>query len=239
MKKKPTKQQFRISLSVFYTFVMTKIGFMLRDLEQFIGYGITEEKLNDLKAKAKAFSDIPTDQELLGIQITATQAKDAAGTELRDAISDTMVRVANKFGTHSGTFRKFGISGVSELDGGQLSYAGKRVHRVAGSLLTALESEGLTPEALDEFGQLVEQFEEALFTKEDAIADRDIATEDRVTKANEVYKLLSKYCDTGKRIWESENEAKFNDYVIYNTPSGTDDKDAEPESEAPGAAMPQ
>jgi hypothetical protein len=35
-----------------------------------------------------------------------------------------------------------------------------------------------------------------------------------------LYLLLSKYSETGKDIWAEVSEAKYNDYVIYNTLSG-------------------
>lgn len=106
------------------------------------------------------------------------------------------------------------------LDGGKLSYVARRVHRVASNLLTELESEGLTQEILDELTTRLETYEQALASQKDAIADRDIATENRVEKANEIYDLLVKYCNTGKQIWEDTNQAKYNDYIIYDTPTG-------------------
>jgi MinD-like ATPase involved in chromosome partitioning or flagellar assembly len=32
-----------------------------------------------------------------------------------------------------------------------------------------------------------------------------------------------KYADTGKDIWITKSEAKYNDYIIYDIPSGTDE----------------
>jgi hypothetical protein len=37
---------------------------------------------------------------------------------------------------------------------------------------------------------------------------------------NVLYAELVKLCNTGKDIFYSLNEAKYNDYVIYNTPTG-------------------
>ncbi len=227
MRKKVVTVKFNIALSVLYTFAMAKVGFMLRDLSEFIKYGVSEEKLNALKAMLTDFADIPTDEELLGDQISATQGKDEAGVLLRDAVSEIMQRVANKFGSQSGKYRKFGASAISDLDGGTLSLTGRRVLRVAQSMLPELESEGLTQEILDELSTRLEAYDQALNIQEDAVADRDIATENRVEKANEIYKLLVKYCNTGKKIWEDTNEAKYNDYVIYDTPTGKPKDDKE------------
>ena len=237
MRKKPPKISFKISLNVFYTFGMGKLSFMRRDLAEFTQFGITAEKLDALEALLSAFVEIPTDEELLGNQVTTTQQKDELAGQLRDGISAIMTRVENKYGYHSGTYRKFGISGVSVLDGGSLSYSGRRVHRVASGLLAEMGSEGLTQEILDGLKSLIDNFDLALAAQEDAIANRDIATENRLEKANAIYDLLVKYCETGKRIWENTNEAKYNDYVIYNTPSGADDT-SEPEIPSPEPTAP-
>lgn len=52
------------------------------------------------------------------------------------------------------------------------------------------------------------------------IGERDILQEDRVEDGNEIYSLLIKYTQTGQDIWETSDVAKYNDYVVYNTPSG-------------------
>ena len=47
-----------------------------------------------------------------------------------------------------------------------------------------------------------------------------IATEKRVEELNALYALVIKYAGIGQDIFYEENEAKYNDYVIYDTPSG-------------------
>lgn len=91
---------------------------------------------------------------------------------------------------------------------------------VAPDFLAELAEEGLTSEILEDLRKLLVLYDTALANQEDAIANRDIAAENRTEKANEIYTLIVKYCDTGKRIWETKNVAKYNDYVIYDTPSG-------------------
>jgi len=52
------------------------------------------------------------------------------------------------------------------------------------------------------------------------ISDRDVATEDRTEILNVLYRLLTKYAGIGQDIFSETDEAKYNDYVIYDTPSG-------------------
>lgn len=69
--------------------------------------------------------------------------------------------------------------------------------------------------------RLQKAFDQAIADCDDAIADREIATEERTEKANLLYADLVKLCTFGKEIWAHSNEAKYNDYVIYNTPTGS------------------
>lgn len=57
------------------------------------------------------------------------------------------------------------------------------------------------------------------------VSDRDIATENRIEALNALYALVMKYAGTGQDIFYEENEAKYNDYVIYDTPSGLPPRD--------------
>lgn len=220
MKKKIPALIFNIKLGILITLVQAKLSFMRRDQDKFIVYGITAEKLSDLEESLEIFANIESDDELVGLQVLATQKKDNEAEKLRSVINSHLTRAANKFGINSGKYRKFGATAVSELFGGDLSYFARRVHRVSNGFLSELADEGLTAELLEDFYLLIKSYEKSLADQEDAMADRDIATETRTEMANEIYTTLVKYCDTGKRIWESTNAAKYNDYVIYDTPGG-------------------
>ena len=228
MKKKPATQIFKIRLGVFYTYMKTKLSFIKRDSAEFLKQGVNEEKIAEVEALLAEYSEIPTDDELIGAQMNATAEKDSARDKLRASISEIIDRAASKYGANSGHYRKFGIYTLSELDGGELSTGARRVLRVGTSLLSELASEGLTQEMLDAVKENNLIFDKALAAQEDAISDREIAADMRIEKANYIYGLMSKYCEKGKRIWVSTNQAKYNDYVIYDTPSG---KPEEPNSD--------
>ena len=86
---------------------------------------------------------------------------------------------------------------------------------------------GLTNVHIKELKALATDFDDAMEAQSDAIADREIGTMERTSIANEIYAEISRICDTGKGIWKDVNEAKYNDYIIYNTHG------AKPEEETP------
>lgn len=230
MKKKVVKLIFDIKLSVFILLAKAKIAFMRRDITEFDKFGIKEVNLAALETLVNALQALPTDEELLGDQTLATEQKDALEEPLREKIRDIMTRAKNKYGEGSARYRKFGVTDISQQEGGPLIFTAGRVKRVATSLLTDLASEGLTQDHIDALDDNTTAYDQKFGEKEDAISARDVATEDRAEKANAIYRLLVKYCETGKRIWVGKNEAKYNDYIIYDTPSG------EPEEETPPKA---
>ncbi|MFC2093968.1 hypothetical protein ACFLSV_08725, partial [Bacteroidota bacterium] len=73
---------------------------------------------------------------------------------------------------------------------------------------------------LTELETKCQTLEDALDEQADAIADRDIATEDRIETGNALYDKLINYCSFGQQIWIETDEAKYNDYIIY-TSSGS------------------
>lgn len=45
------------------------------------------------------------------------------------------------------------------------------------------------------------------------------STEERIELSNKLYSYVVKYTNFGKLIWEYTSEARYNDYIIYSTPS--------------------
>ncbi len=188
---------------------------MVRDIDEFAKFGVSLENINELKALLQSYIEIPSDDELLGDQINMTGEKDARAVIVREEISALMKKAENRYGKESAAYRKFGVSGTSRLNGWKLGHKGKRALRVAEGQLAELAEVGVTAGVLARLNEAITAYEQALEAQSDAFADRLIATEIRTEKANEIYLLLVKHCDTGKKIWENRNVAKYNDYIIY------------------------
>jgi hypothetical protein len=220
MKKKSQPINFKIKLTNLPLWAKVKLNFIRRDIDEFGNYGVSDEKISELNSLIKSYDDYPTDVEFLGNQMVATEVKNIQAEKIRLSITWIIIRVKNKFGTHSPRYRRFRITKASKLRGWDLYFSAKRVLRIAHKYLPELAQEGLTNSVLDEFNDQIILYDQTLIQQEDTISDRDFATEDRNRLANEIYSMTVKYCDIGKRIWESTSEAKYNDYIIYNTPSG-------------------
>jgi hypothetical protein len=177
-------------------------------------FGITEEIINAIETKREEFADMPTDEEMSGIMVSATEDKNTKANELRKAIRKVTIRVQNKYGNRSGEYRRFGVNDLSRMSDPDLYKCGKRVHRVGTSMLADLQSEGLTQEILDDVLAKTNEFDDAIDAQDDAVRERDLQVERRIELGNAIFEELQKISNTGKAIWQDENEAKYNDYVI-------------------------
>ncbi len=224
MSQKEITHKFSFSYSILVQVVKEKLQFVLRDMVKFNEFGILEEHVNDTKQKNENFENMPTDNELVGAQAIATEAKTARREEVIEKIAKIMRRVKNRFGIGSAIYNRFGTHDLTKMNDAKLLMCSKQVIRVSRLYLSELASEGLTEEIIVDLETSRKAFDKTNETQSNAIAERDIVTESRAISANEIYDRLVKYCDTGKDIWKDVNHAKYNDFILYNTPTGTSDE---------------
>ena len=201
-------------------YVSNLVGFMTRDITEFANWGIDAADITALETLGNEFEVFPTDDEFKADVGIATEDKDAEADRLRLGIRNITTRAEIKFGDNSAKYRKFGVIGMNKLNDRDLLVCSRRVVHVGAGYLAELASEGLTQQMLDDLSALAQVFEGSLNALKDAIAERDIKTEERRLKGNDLYSFVVKYCNYGKQIWESVSEAKYNDYVIYQTEEG-------------------
>ena len=220
MKKKEIYRAFNFSDAVLVTKGKEKIAFMRRDTEKFAAYGILASEIDALEQKILQFSDKVTDFEILGDQSNSTALKNILGDELRSAIRDIMTRVQLVFKPVSSQYKKFGTEMLFSQSDIDLLFTSRRVVRVGYFFLSQLAPKGITETTLAEIVTLGNNFETAMIDLRIEIKDRDIMQEDNVAAANEIYETLVCYTNTGQSMWSDINITKYNDYIIYNTPTG-------------------
>lgn len=220
MKKKEVLRLFTFSDAVLITKTREKIAFIRRDIVEFEKFGVSPANVLDLENKVNVFADNATDVESLSNQTEVTTAKDVKAEVLRVAIRDIMIRAELKFGVSSAKYRKFGADALSRQTDAELAMTGKRVVRVGNILLAELADKGLTPALLAALQTITHDFEVLVIDTRIKVGERDIQQEARVEIANAIYSVLVTYTNTGQTIWATSNVAKYNDYIVYNTPTG-------------------
>ncbi len=217
MKKQATNREYNFPDADLYAQCLERIKNIRRDLKEFEEYAYGEAKLEDFEKLVKGFADLPSDDELLGDQMVATQKKNEAREALKTAIRSVMTRVASKYNPKSGRYRKFGTYKMNDMSDPKLLLCSFRVVRVGESLLPFLEETGLKQEHLDRVRQASKAFENSIHIQQDKVSDRDIAVEKRIDIGNQLYRELVFVCNIGKDIWAEKNKAKYENYTIYES----------------------
>jgi hypothetical protein len=200
-------------------YVSNLIQTITRDAEKFEEYGVTVANITAFESLGNSFEVFPPDTFYQGDVGIATEDKDKKREELLLATRKITNRALVKWGQNSPQYKKFGVKGISEMTDREVLAVSRLVALTAVSFLTQLSGEGLTQAVLDNYEDLLGEFENALNNMNNAIENRDMKTIERITLGNQLYALVSRYCTFGKTIWENVNEAKYNDYIIYTSVS--------------------
>ena len=214
-----SKRNYNMSDAELCMFTSNLCVTMTRDLTDLADFGITAPKIAALKALGDAFEILPTDEVLLAYVIAATEAKTVKSEAIKETIRDMITRCQVKWGADSWQEKSLGVKGMNKYTDDSLLVASNRVHAQMTTFLTELADTGLTQAMLDAMEDLNEEFEVAKNAQFTKVAEREDKAETRITKGNEIYALISTYCEIGKRVYAKSNPAKYNDYVIYTSTS--------------------
>lgn len=188
-----------------------------RDLQLFIQYGYSADRLKGFRSLCEQFHQLPDDDELVGDQMIGTEKKNQAAEKLKTAIRSLMTRVAMKYHDRTGRYRKFGTAKLGDMSDPQLLFCGRRVARVARQQLDFLADVGLNENVIRRVTDACSDFENALNIQQDKIHDRDISVERRMEQGNKLYLELVVLCDIGKDIWAERDRIKYDQYCIYES----------------------
>jgi hypothetical protein len=196
------------------------ISFVLRDITEFAAYAVTVVIVTTYTNKVNAFEEYPTDIELKGAQRVKTEAKDAMRETILGSGRGVLARVSTVYAEGSAMYDSFGLKGMNGMSDSELLVSVRRAARVANDNLAALAGTGIDAAFITALLAECQAFEDAIKEQKDAIAARDMATEERIEMGNAIYENMMDWCGYGQAIWAETSEAKFNDYVIYNSSGG-------------------
>ena len=220
MKKNPVTRNYLFPDAVLKQKADEFINLLDRDIVEFTDRGYSPAKKTELIDARNAVEDFPSDEQLEAIKIDLTNQKDAARSALEKTMRTILNMAENTFGFGSAKHREFGASDVSRQPDAELVRNARIMFATAEKYLAELQNEGLTQEKIATLIAQRETLDLAIDAQAKGISDRDVATEDRIEVLNTLYSLLTKYAGIGQDIFFETDEAKYNDYIIYDTPSG-------------------
>lgn len=220
MKKEQAVRIFRLTDAVLKQKADEYIALLDRDFMEFADRGYNAAKKAELVAARDTVESFPNDEQLESIKMNLTERKDAARKALEKTMRSIFNMAENVFGQYSAKHREFGDAMISQQSDAEIVRVAKIMSFTAEKYLAELSTEGLTREKIDTLISQRNALDVAIDAQAQGISDRDLTTEGRVEALNVLYQLLIKYAGIGQDIFYETNEAKYNDYIIYDTPSG-------------------
>lgn len=220
MRKSEVTPQFQMSFGDLMQLGDKADDLMERDAAELLPYGVDATYRTDTATLTDDLKNFPTDEELQAEVSEKTETKNLSADAVKVFIRSVMVRAKAAFGEASAKYRRFGTKGMDDLADNDLLKCGKRVVRVATFFQVPLAAKGLTPAMITDLDGKVTTFDNDIDAQDDAIRQRDNATEDRIELGNALYAKIVELFDYGKDYWVTRDEAKYNDYVIYDQPAG-------------------
>ena len=213
MKNFEQKAKFQFSYEELYQKSYALISLMERDLVEFEKLNLGNEQLVAFQVKVESYNNILYDEELLNEVMLRTKAKQMLAESLREVIKSIAFKAELRWGRQDVKFRPFNKGSISKMKDLELSNYARLVARMAEKFLPELKSVGLTFEEIEDLSELQELFVVSMDRIYIAQTERDIATQERVIQANVLYDNFRRIRMIGKMIWETRDEARYNDYA--------------------------
>ncbi len=185
-----------------------------RDQNEFIDYGFTPERLSAIQGLREEYSNIETDIEMSSDITDATFTRNEKRSDLETALRSLGTRLENKGDFSIGFMNKVTIPSMTKISDDQLVRSGKQVVKNVATKLDVLAEVGITEVYLNGISDKITLFDQAIDDKVAAELAREVKTAERIEKGNQLYAELVKLANTGKDIWYTVNEAKYNDYLL-------------------------
>lgn len=185
------------------------------DIDDLAIYGVTEAKVEEFKNLYREFASY----EILVMSYARinhkTEVKRALFSDLKDSIKKMALRFQLKWGKKSAQYKKLGLNGMQNLIDDSTIALARRVLEQMRLNFEELTEDGLTENMVIDFENLIIDAEAAKNEQNNALTEKEVKTYERIKKGNELYSLVVKYCEIGKRVYAKKSHPKYKNYLIY------------------------
>jgi hypothetical protein len=188
---------------------------MTRDESQFLEKGVTTDDKDALELLINDFALFPNDDYYRADISLAVQNKDNIRADMLIKIRNIINCVVIKWGEGSPQYKKFGAAKISNFNDKAFLTTVREIVTFATNYLADLTPVGLTLAMINALSIAADNFYTKLIAVKNSQEARDLKTQERILKGNEIYNFVSKYCSIGKIIWYDINEVKYSEYLIY------------------------
>lgn len=185
-------------------------------IDDFLVFGITPDKISEFNDLIENLKEFPTDSFCKNKISVCTEEKNILREQVMAKIRSMALRVEAEWGNKSPKYNRLETGSLTRLNDSMLLVTAGNVHSKMGEYLPDLAAQGLTPSLLNDFANLINQFDLSLKALADAITERDERKIERLKRGNELYTMVLKYCNYGKQLYEKTSPAKYKHFLIYS-----------------------
>ena len=201
---------------------LEKIAFAERDATELLTVGVTAVWVSDFETRVLTFGAMPTDTIELGEQKEATEEKEVDADMVKDKLKELRSAAKRALGEKSNDYGQFGFINLDNFKDSDLLKIALVVPALTTKHAVILATKGWLAADNTELNTLLTTFVSGIQNQVLEIGSRDSAAAVRVNEGNEVFNLLNnELCEAGKGYWRTISEAKYNDYLLFNTESGS------------------
>ena len=167
-------------------------------------------------SEAREFIDTKSGKYYIYILAMAREELIEQRNVVLDTVSSLGIRFELIWGSKSDNFKQLGLTAVKKLDNEKLIVIAKNLILSATNHLAELSATGLTQTMLDDYSIIIANFE----TKNQEMTQMKLArygiTNLRISRGNELYRQVIKYCNLGKTIHAGKDYSKYKQYIFYS-----------------------
>ena len=216
---------FSLSFADLVTTAINKSAYFTRDLTDLTPRGITEARITALDAKRTAFVNAPSIISERETTVTGFADRDTQATVLRVAIREIRGIAQNTFGSKSPKYKGFDIMGLSTLSPMDLYIQSGNVVVKGNASIALMGPKGLTVAMLANVTTQANSLLALISATPILTTNSEQATANRHTLANDLFTELTDMCQTAHTYYESRDELKAANYIIYDVASKVVDRD--------------
>lgn len=190
-----------------------------QDTAELSPFGIDQKRLDRIKVLRNQFNTLDSDKVYRADLKIATQARNEARNDLLKILKDVRLHIKIKLGKDSLVYQRFDLGDLYQKNDAELSHSGysvvRGIERYADQLNLPVPASGESS-LKEQLLAATEKFDDLIDKQKEAINVRDDATRERRIKGNELFKEISIIAEAG-RDYFFDNDAKYNNYVIYGS----------------------
>jgi hypothetical protein len=205
-------------------FALDLVNAMTRDATQFATRSVLTADITALGVKANEFLLFPNDAFYEAQVMQAAENKNQHRENIQVMIRDIIGYASVKWGPRSTQVYSFKAGNLTkDSDNVFMAIASQAVDTME-FLLPDLTASGLTQQMIDDYETEVEAFRADMSNINIKTLQREVKSHERADLGNELYALVSKYCEIGKILFDDVDPVKYSDYLIYTIPPGVPGK---------------